>query len=64
MVRHLELERTIGAYAAAADSSVPNAKKAIAQLLKCDEEEVALAESAQRAWALAFSSIALTRTAS
>ena len=61
MVKHLEREREIGAYAAAAEaasSHEADAHSALAKLLGCDKDEIALAESAQRAWALAFSSLA------
>ena len=39
------------AYGAPCRSGVAEARGSIARLLKCDEDEVALAESAQRAWA-------------
>ena len=56
ILSHLELERSIGAYAAAARS--PNdARGALAELLGCDDEEVALCDSAQAAWARAFYSL-------
>lgn len=58
MVAHLQAERTIGAYAAA--PAAPDAHAAVARLLGCDRDEVALCDNAQRAWALAFSSIRLT----
>ena len=60
MVAHLQRERTIGAYAAAAEDEVPDAHAALADLLGCDRDEIALAESAQRAWSLAFSSLELS----
>lgn len=63
MVAHLELERSVGAYAAAsqlAERPELDAHTALAKLLNCDGDEIALAESAQRAWALCFSSVALT----
>lgn len=62
VIAHLERERSIGAYAAAAEAEASpeaDAHAAIARLLRCDSDEIALAESAQRAWALAFSSISL-----
>lgn len=62
MVAHLERERSVGAYAAAPEAERPeaDARLALAGLLNCDRDEIALAESAQRAWALCFSSLALT----
>lgn len=59
MVRLLELERDIGAYAAAPEANENDARIALGRLLKCGRDEIALAESAQRAWALAFSSLDL-----
>ena len=58
MLAHLELERSVGGYEAAS-RCVADARVALAQLLGCDSAEIALAESAQRAWATAFSSLAL-----
>ena len=55
---HLELERAVGGYAAAAQRD-SDARAAVAALLNCDADEVALAESAQRAWNLAFGSLQL-----
>ena len=63
LVRHLEREREVGPYAAAAEMaacSQADAKQALAQLINCDADEVALADSAQRAWAYAFTSLALS----
>ena len=55
---HLDLERAVGGYAAAAQRP-HNAKEALAALLNADADEVALCESAQRAWNLAFGSLDL-----
>jgi cysteine desulfurase/selenocysteine lyase len=59
MVAHLELERTIGGYAAAAHLKRigRDPRAAVAALLSCDENEIALAESAQVAWVKAFYSM-------
>eukprot|EP01104_Vermistella_antarctica_P001236 TRINITY_DN1129_c1_g1_i1.p1 TRINITY_DN1129_c1_g1~~TRINITY_DN1129_c1_g1_i1.p1 ORF type:complete len:420 (+),score=78.74 TRINITY_DN1129_c1_g1_i1:191-1450(+) len=56
IVTHLELERTVGGYSAA-DMSPSRAHDAIASLLGCDEDEVAVLDSAQAAWARAFYSL-------
>jgi cysteine desulfurase / selenocysteine lyase len=53
---HLELEKEMGGYAAA--SAAPaDAHGAIARLLNCSAAEIALADSAQQAWARAFYSL-------
>ena len=57
VLRHLELERDVGGYAAAARYSGTDAHDALAALLGCDASEIALAESAQRAWCLALHSL-------
>ena len=62
---HLELERTIGGYAAAAQRGTAgdrDAHAAVADLLNCAPDEVALHESAQAAWARAFYSLEFTST--
>ena len=57
IARHLDLERTVGGYAAAARvERDPHA--AVAALLNCAADEIALAESAQAGWARAFYSLA------
>ena len=57
IVKHLDLERTVGGYAAAARvEREPHA--AVAALLNCAADEIALAESAQAGWARAFYSLA------
>ena len=56
MSAHLELERAVGAYAAAARRP-HGARGALAALLRCDASEIALADSAQSAWARAFYSL-------
>mmetsp|Transcript_25743 Transcript_25743/g.73990 ORF Transcript_25743/g.73990 Transcript_25743/m.73990 type:complete len:440 (-) Transcript_25743:48-1367(-) len=60
MVGHLELECAVGAYAAqaqSADAGRRDAHEALAGLLGCDASEIALAGSAQDAWAKAFYSL-------
>ena len=53
---HLELEKEMGGYAAAA-AAPADAHGAIARLLNCSAAEIALADSAQQAWARAFYSL-------
>lgn len=59
VVGHLELEAQIGGYEAAEENSeaVQRTYDAIAELLNCQREEIALMESATRAWDMAFYSI-------
>jgi selenocysteine lyase/cysteine desulfurase len=59
VIGHLELEARIGGYEAvdAAAEAVERPYDAIARLLNCDREEIALMESATRAWDMAFYSI-------
>jgi len=60
MVAHLELERTIGGYAAVAhrkDAGGLEPREAIGKLIGCDADEVALVESAQVGWAKALYSM-------
>ncbi len=54
--RHLQLEAQIGGYEAAAEAegALESTYDAIAQLLNCAREEVALLENATRAWEMAF----------
>lgn len=59
VVGHLELESRIGGYEAVEEAAEAVARPydAIAELLNCRREEVALMESATRAWDMAFYSI-------
>jgi len=62
VIEHLELEARIGGYAAAdavADRS-DAVYDSVARLLSASREEIALVDSATRAWDLAFSSFAST----
>jgi cysteine desulfurase / selenocysteine lyase len=56
IVQHLELEANIGGYEAADQQieSVNNVYKAIARLINCPEECLAIVENATRAWDMAF----------
>lgn len=60
-VRHLELESQIGAYEAAerAQPAIQRAHEAVANLINCTSQEVALFDSATRAWGAALSSLPL-----
>ena len=55
-IRHLELEKEMGGYGAASASPV-DTQTAIARLLNCSSAEIAIADSAQQAWARAFYSL-------
>ncbi|MGW5213789.1 aminotransferase class V-fold PLP-dependent enzyme [Streptomyces sp. NPDC004051] len=61
MTSHLNLESRIGSYEAAehAQDAIDHAHDAIAALLNCTRHEVAILDSASRAWGLALSSIPL-----
>ncbi|MHA1559233.1 MAG: aminotransferase class V-fold PLP-dependent enzyme, partial [Alphaproteobacteria bacterium] len=60
---HLELERELGGYEAAAKAAplLEGFHKNLAALLGADPSEIAYAESATRAWDMAFHSIAWAR---
>jgi len=60
VIGHLQLEGRIGGYeaAAAAADQLEQTYHAIAQLIGADPDEIALTESATRAWDLAFYSLA------
>jgi len=60
VISHLELEKAIGGYAAAARSK-SGAHAAIALLLGCASEEVAIVDSSQAAWSRAFYSLKFRR---
>ncbi|MGW2488144.1 aminotransferase class V-fold PLP-dependent enzyme [Streptomyces sp. NPDC001606] len=61
MTSHLNLESRIGSYEAAehAQEAIDHTHDAIAALLNCTRFEVAILDSASRAWAMALSSIPL-----
>lgn len=63
VIGHLELEAAIGGYEAAerADAQVEDAYAAVAALLGAQTDEIALVESATRAWAAAFYALPLAR---
>lgn len=58
-IDHLQLEAQIGGYEAAeqAHDQVENVYAAVASLINCDRDEVAIIENATRAWDMAFYSI-------
>ncbi|MGZ4521946.1 MAG: aminotransferase class V-fold PLP-dependent enzyme [Mycobacteriaceae bacterium] len=59
VIAHLQLESTMGGYEAAARAAanVENTYAAVAQLLSCATNEIALVENATRAWDMAFYSM-------
>jgi cysteine desulfurase / selenocysteine lyase len=61
MTSHLELECRVGPYEAAelAQEAVDRGHTALAELLGCDSQEVALLDSATRAWGMALASLPL-----
>ena len=56
VVRHLELEATIGGYEAAdrAEDAINRVYEAVARLINCNPRDVAIIENATRAWDMAF----------
>jgi selenocysteine lyase/cysteine desulfurase len=56
VIEHLELEARIGGYEAydARTEAVRNCHSALARLLNCDADEIAVLDSATRAWDMAF----------
>jgi cysteine desulfurase/selenocysteine lyase len=59
VIAHLQLESTMGGYEAAARAAanVENTYAAVARLLSCATNEIALVENATRAWDMAFYSM-------
>ena len=56
VIRHLELEATIGGYEAAdrAEHAINRVYEAVARLINCNPRDVAIIENATRAWDMAF----------
>jgi selenocysteine lyase/cysteine desulfurase len=63
VVDHLELERRMGGYEAAAQAreKLKNFYTAFATLLNCEPKEIAYVENATRAWDMAFCAIPFKR---
>jgi selenocysteine lyase/cysteine desulfurase len=63
VIRHLELESAIGGYEAAARArgAIDHAYDALAALLHCRADEIAVIENATRAWDMAFYSLRFER---
>src|SRR5499427_3542438 len=61
MVDHLRLEAAIGGYEAAdrTEAAVEHTYDAIAALLNCRRDEIAVVENATRAWDMAFYAVPL-----
>ncbi|GGW37590.1 aminotransferase class V-fold PLP-dependent enzyme [Streptomyces xantholiticus] len=61
MTSYLRLESRVGPYEAAerSEGAVGNAHTALASLLNCSRQEVAILDSATRAWGMAMSSVPL-----
>lgn len=61
MARHLRAEATLGAYEAAErhEAELRRPYRALAALLGCSPTDLAITDSASRAWSLAFSSVPL-----
>jgi selenocysteine lyase/cysteine desulfurase len=61
MVEHLRLEAAVGGYEAAerADEAVEHTYDAIARLINCGRDEIAVVENATRAWDMAFYAVPL-----
>src|SRR5262245_55374663 len=59
VTQHLELEARIGAYEAYTDKleAIEHTYTAVAALLNCHSDEVAIIETATRAWDMAFYAI-------
>lgn len=56
VIRHIELEATIGGYEAAdrAEDAIHRVYEAVARLINCNPRDVAIIENATRAWDMAF----------
>ena len=59
VIKHLELEASIGGYEAAKESQeeIENVYDKLASLIGCNRDEIAVVENATRAWDMAFYSI-------
>ena len=56
VIRHIELEATIGGYEAAdrSEDAIHRVYEAVARLINCNPRDVAIIENATRAWDMAF----------